>query len=267
MTEREISSLRHPLIKQYIRLSGSRRHRLLAGRLPLEGPNLIREALRAGIVPQAVFYTRRCAERPGLRNIFSNMPGEVERLVLAPELFKKMALTDTPQEIAALVPLPAILSARPRAGEISLGLLLDRIRDPGNLGTIIRTAAAAGAGGIWLTSGTADPFSPKVMRSTAGAVFHLPPVFIPDPLEWLDAQKEKGVQIVAAAPDQGRYYGDADLRPPTIFIIGNESCGVDPGLAAGADQKVSIPQPGWGSSLNAAVSTAILLYEALRQRR
>lgn len=266
LSEKEIFSSRHPLIKQYVRLAGSRRYRRLTGKLPLEGPNLIREALRAGIVPEAIFYTRRYLKGSGLPDIILDLPGEVERYVLTPELFKTMALTDTPQEVAALAPMPPGLFRKPAAGRVELGLLLDRLQDPGNLGTIIRTAAASGADGVYYTSGTVDPYSPKVMRSTAGAVFHLPLVHIPDPRLWLDELKNQGVQIIATGPGQGRYYWEADLRPPTVFIIGNESRGVAPELATIADQQVSIPQPGWSSSLNAAVSTAIMLYEALRQR-
>lgn len=236
----------------------------MTGRFTLEGPNLIREALRAGIVPEAIFYTRRYLEKS--EPFFSMLPGQVKRYLLTPQLFKNLALTDSPQEVAALAPVPVSSSGGPVTGKVKLGLLLDRLQDPGNLGTIIRTAATSGADGVYYSSGTVDPYSPKVLRSTAGAVFHLSPVFVPDPLQWLDEQKEQGVQIMVTGPGQGRYYWETDLRPPTVFIIGNESQGVAPELAIKGDLRVTIPQPGWGGSLNAAVAAAIILYETLRQR-
>ena len=265
MFAQEITSFRHPLIKQYIRLSGSRRHRRQAGKVPLEGPNLIEEALRAGLIPEAIFYTRRYLEDPGRPGLFLNVPGETKHYIITSQLFKRIALTDSPQEVAALAPLPPPPSRKAAPGPVKLGLLLDRLQDLGNLGTIIRTAAAS-AGHIYCTAGTVDPYSPKVMRSTVGAVFHRPPQLIAYPRRWLDGLKTKGVQIVTTGPGRGRPYWEVDYGPPTIFIIGNESRGVDPKLASRADRQVSIPQPGWENSLNAAVSAALLLYEALRQR-
>ncbi len=267
MPEQEISSYRHPLIKQYVRLSGSRRHRYRVGKFTLEGSHLIGEALRAGIVPEIIFYTRGYWESSNLPDIMRDLPGEVKCYLVTPQLFKRMALTDSPQGIAALAPMPPRLLRKTATGEPELGLLLDRIQDPGNLGTIIRTAAASAASGIYCTPGTVDPYSPKVMRSTSGAIFHLPPVLIPDPLKWLERLKNQGVRVIATGPGQDQCYWETDLRPPTVFIIGNENRGINPELVAGADQQISIPQPGWSRSLNAAVSAAILLYETLRQRQ
>lgn len=262
--EQEISSFRHPLIKQYIRLAGSRRYRHRAGKIALEGPNLVGEALRAGIIPEAVFYTHRYREGLELLGLFTDIPRKVKRYLVTPQLFRRMALTDSPQEVAALVPIPPGLR-KPVDGKARLGLLLDRLRDPGNLGTIIRTAVAVGAG-VSYTPGTVDPYSPKVLRSTAGTVFHHPPVFLTQPLKWFEGLKKQGTQIITTDPGENRCYWELDLRLPTVFIIGNESHGVAAELAAQADRRVSIPQPGWGNSLNAAISAAILLYEALRQR-
>ena len=263
LAELEITSPRHPLIKHYLRLAGSRRQRRLDGLLALEGPNLIREAIGAGIVPEAIFYTGRYLESSGFSDLVASLPAAVKRCLITPQLFKKIASTDTPQEVAALVPMVPDLPDKPGTGKVELALLLDRIRDPGNMGTIIRTAAAAGAEGIYYTAGTVDPYSPKALRSTAGAVFHRPPVLLEEPLSFLKRLKERGVQIITTGPAGGRPYWEVDLRLPTLFIIGNESRGVAPLLAERADHRVSIPQPGWGGSLNAAVSTAILLYETL----
>lgn len=257
----EISSLRNPLVKTYLALARSGRQRRLSGKLALEGPHLLQELLRAGLVPEVVFYTRRYREQE--KDLWEQgLPAQTRQCLVTASLFAHLAQTETPREVAAIAPLPIVEPP----GSPSLALLLDRIRDPGNLGTLVRTAAAAGVGAIYCTSGCADPFNPKVLRSSAGAVFFLPPARIAEPLSLMADFKRRGGQAVVAAPGASRCYWDADFSMPTLIIIGNESSGVAPELVAAAGCALAIPQPGWECSLNAAVAAAVILYEARRQR-
>ncbi len=262
MTAGEISSLRNPLIKAYLALARSGRQRRLCGKMALEGPHLLEEALRAGLVPEVVFYTRRYRER-GERLWERGLPAQTRQCPVSAALFARLAQTETPQEVAAVVPLPVMEPPE----SPSLALLLDRIRDPGNLGTLVRTAAAAGVEAVYCTPGCADPFNPKALRSSAGAVFFLPPARIAEPLSVLAGFSRRGGQAVVAVPGAPLCYWEADFRLSTLIVIGNESSGAAPELRTAAGRAVSIPQPGWDRSLNAAVSAAVVLYEVLRQRR
>lgn len=144
-------------------------------------------------------------------------------------------------------------------------LVLDRIQDPGNLGTMIRTAAAAGYGMILAAKGTADVYSPKVLRSTAGMVFDLPVVYMESSEELHETLKSSGRRIVVTDPAGGIPYYKADLSRGTALVIGNEGNGISDGLMALSDVRVTIPMSGGTESLNAAVSAAILMYEAVRK--
>lgn len=258
----EISSPHNPLIKEYIALSRSGRQRRLVGKLALEGPHLVWEALRAGLVPEVLLYTRRYREQGGAL-WERNLPPGTRQYAVSEALFARLARTETPQEVAAIVPLPrAVLPENP-----SLVLVLDRIQDPGNMGTLVRTAAAAGVEAVYCAAGCVDPFSPKVLRSSAGAAFFLPLAGTVNPLAVLAGFRRQGGQVVITAPAATASFWEADYCRPTAVVIGNESSGISPEICAAADFAVSIPQPGWDRSLNAAVSAAVILYEILRQRR
>lgn len=250
------------MVKTYLALARSARQRQRSGKLVLEGPHLLEESIRAGLMPEAIFYTRRYREREkGLwERVFSP---QTRQCPVTPALFARLAQTDMPREVAAITPLPV---AEPPENP-SLALLLDRIRDPGNLGTLIRTAAATGVEAIYCTAGCADPFNPKTLRSSAGAAFHLPPARTGEPLSLPAAFRRRGGQAVVAVPGAPRCYWDADFSIPTLIIIGNESSGAAPELVAASGEALSIPQPGWDRSLNAALAAAVILYEVRRQRR
>lgn len=251
------------LLKEFRLVSRSRKQRRLKGKLALEGPHLIAEALRAGLLPEAVFYTGRYRDLDA-GALLAALPETARKCLLTPALFKQIARTETPREIAALVPFREE-ERLPAVEKNSLILLLDRLQDPGNMGAIIRTAAALDAA-VYYTPGSVDPFSPKVLRSTAGAVFHLPLLYTRAPLELLAELKARGVQIVATVSSSGCNCWEEDYRCPTAFMIGNESVGLAGELISFADLQVTIPQPGWPHSLNAAVAAGIILYEVMRQR-
>ncbi len=265
MSVKEISSSDNAYIKMYRRLAAGARYRRRAGRLAIEGPRLLMEALAAGLVPEVVFFTRNFIDGGG-KNIIGRLPPESRRYRLAASLFAGLAGTETPQEVAAIIPYsepePAAIAAQP----LSLALFLDRVRDPGNMGTIIRTASAAGVDALFYGPGTVDPHSPKVLRSTAGAVFHLPPVAVEEPLQLVRLLRSSGMTVIAAQPQGGLLYWKADYRGRTALLIGSESSGLSHGLAAEADFAVSIPHASPLESLNASIAAALIMYEALRQR-
>lgn len=265
MPIKEISSSDNTYIKEYRRLAGSRKYRRGAGKLALEGPHLVKEALAAGLVPEVVIFTRNFLDAGG-NNILSNLPDGARQYLVSPSLFARLADTETPQEVAAIIPfsapeLPAIMT-RP----LSLVLILDRLQDPGNMGTIVRTASAAGVDALFYGPGTVDPYSPKALRSSAGALFHLPPVTVEEPLQLVKLLQGSGMLVLAAQPQGGQIYWEIDYRRKVTLLIGSESSGLSPELSAAADLAVSIPQSSPLDSLNAAVAAAVLVYEVLRQR-
>lgn len=252
-------------MKEYRRLAASRRFRRAAGELALEGPNLLREALAAGLAPRVVFYTWEfCAGEGG--DWLDSLPGPVRRYLVPRSVFDRLAYTETPRAVAGIVPYREAAAAELAEKKLSLALLLDRLQDPGNVGTILRSAAAAGAEAVFYTPGCADPYGPKALRSTAGALFRLALAEAREPLRLLAELKKGGLQVLAARPRTGQSFWEADLRRPTLLLIGSESGGLDPALEEAADGAVSVPQAAAVDSLNAAAAAAVLLFEAVRQR-
>lgn len=265
MSIHEISSPDNPLVKEFIRLARSRKHRRSAGKVAVEGPNLLEQALTADLIPTVVFYTSEYGSGKG-RLLLSSLPPAVKQVRVTEAVFTRIAATEAPQAVAALIPFqepdPSLLLAKP----LTLALLLDRIQDPGNMGTVLRTAAGAGVDAVFYTPGSADPFSPKVLRSTAGAVFHINVAQVREPLQLVQHLQSDGMQVAAAGPWSNQPYWEADFTRPTLLVIGNESSGISAELSAAADCGVTIPQADRLESLNAAVAAGILIYEAVRQR-
>ena len=261
---KEISSSGNPNYKEYRRLAGSRRYRRRKGKLALEGPRLVAEALAVGLHPQAVFVTRSFLERG--ERVCSALPAKTGRYLLPPALFSRMVHTETPQGIAAIFPFKEPDYSSVAAGDLSLALIADGLQDPGNMGTAIRTAAAAGLDAFFYGPGCVDPYGPKALRSSAGSLFHLPPTAAADPSALLQSLKQGGVSVVAARPGAERSFWEFDYRQKTALLIGSESRGLSPELVAAADTSVCIPQFSPLDSLNAAVAAAVIIYEALRQR-
>ena len=143
-------------------------------------------------------------------------------------------------------------------------LLCDKVQDPGNLGTIIRTAHAAGASGIILTKGTVDIYNDKTIRSTMGSVFYLPIIYDND-LSFLKKLKEDGFSLVTTSLQESKNFFEEDLRVKVILGVGNEGNGISDEIFAMSDKKVKIPMPGGAESLNVAVASSIILFEKVRQ--
>ena len=256
---REITSRDNKIVKLCEQLA-ARKYRDRLGLYLIEGENLLEEAVREGAAVDTVLMRRgyKGKMQPGL---------EDRTFLLDEKLFDKLALTDTSQGILAIVKKPGVSQGDfIEKGAVGNFVVLDRLQDPGIIGTIIRTADAAGYSLIVAMKGTADVFSPKVVRAAAGSLFRVPVVFIDDYDELVGFVKAAGGKLVATCFDTDRYYYDVDLTKNVALIIGNEGNGIAPELIERADVKIKIPMAGTIESLNAAVAAAILMYEGVRSR-
>jgi RNA methyltransferase, TrmH family len=235
--------------------------RSLAG---IEGPNLLAEALGAGLSIDCVFAAQ------GTEHLLEALPisPETEILLLPRDLLDSVLATETPQSIAALIEPPVwnwsdLLEKE--SENAPLIVVLAGLQDPGNLGTILRSAEAFGASGIVSLPGTVSPWNPKAVRASAGSLFRLPLVAATAE-ECVSRLRESGIRVLTTAVRDALPAHRTDLAGPTALIIGNEGNGVPPELAALADAAITISCPGPVESLNASVAAAVLLYEANRQR-
>ena len=225
----------------------------------IEGENLVAEALKTGAEIEALICRRGYTKIP--RELLS------KTFVLEEKLFDRLAQTETSQGILAIVKKTEI-SKDMFAGERGSNfVVLDRLQDPGNIGTILRTADAAGYRLAIVMKGTADVFSPKTVRAAAGSLFRMPVVFMDSNSELVEFSGAAGKKLVATCFDTERYYFDEDLTKDIALIIGNEGNGISQELMESSDLKIKIPMQGNIESLNAAVAAGILMYEAARQRR
>ena len=231
-----------------------------SGSVGIEGPNLLAEAVRAGLHVRCVFVANG-SERM-LEAI--DLPPEVEVLAMPRALLDAALSTETPQPVAALVEPPDWTLAH-RLSAIPLIVVLAGIQDPGNLGTILRSAEAFGADSVICLSGTANAWSPKAVRASAGSVFRVPVIYAGEN-EAFEYLRGAGVKVLTTTTHGAQPAHLVDLAEPVALLIGNEGKGVPVDLAARADGAITIPCPGPVESLNAAVATSVLLYEASRQR-
>ena len=186
--------------------------------------------------------------------------------IVTPEIMRKISDTDTPQGVLCVAKMPAY-RREDLMGQTPLLLLLENIQDPGNLGTMIRTAEAAGVTGVMMSRDTVDLFNPKTVRATMSAIFRMPFLYTDDLVGEIGRLRKEGIAVYAAHLRASRPYDEADCRKPCAFLIGNEGNGLTDDAADAADGRVHIPMQGSIESLNAAMAAGILMFEAARQRR
>jgi TrmH family RNA methyltransferase len=230
----------------------------------IEGPNLLEEALRAGLHLPCIFVAQDSERLLDALTI----PAKTEVLLVPRELLDSALATETPQPVAALVEPPQwtwsdILAGSAKAN--SLIVVLARLQDPGNLGTIIRSAEAFGATGILSLPGTVSAWNSKAVRASAGSLFRMPLLTVTAE-DCFARLRQSDVKIWTTAVSQAEPANRIDLASPVALMIGNEGNGVPDEWATLADGAVAIPCPGPVESLNAAIATSILLYEAASQR-
>lgn len=228
-----------------------------AGRFLAEGPNLVEAALRRGLVSE-VFVTSAALERFGV--LLADTPVSL----VTDRAAKSLSDTVTPVGLVAVCTLPevsldAVLAAGPRLLAVAVGM-----SEPGNAGTLIRTADAMGAAAVVFTGDSVDPYNGKCLRSSAGSIFSLPVVVDPDASAVVSAIRDSGVAVLATALDADVDIRSADLSARTAWLFGPEAHGLPADVAALASQRVSIPMRGTAESLNVAAAAAICLYESSR---
>jgi len=262
----EITSTKNPLVKR-IRALTERDTRDAEGRIVVEGVRMIEEALAAGVPVDLLLYDPAAARGRRAEAVIGRAREQGVKLVAAaPHVIAACSQVETPQGMVAVVDRPrAPLAGVLAAADLCL-VVADRIQDPGNLGTIIRVADAAGATGVVTTPGTVDPYNPKALRATMGSLFHLP-VVTAEAAEMLAACTTRGVRILVADQAGTTDYGDADYRAPLAIVLGNEGDGPDPVWRSAAVATVRIPLYGRAESLNVGVAAGLLLYEVRRARR
>lgn len=268
-----ITSENNAKLKEMVKLQKNARYRKKEGMFAAEGIKLVLEAARFGKLRQVLIreslWRDRWQERPEeeVAKEFSDDKRYVGVDVVPDALFDQIADTVTPQGILGMVDMPSYTLEEILSKTSKLYLVLDDLRDPGNLGTMIRTAEAAGAAGVIMSKGTVDLFNPKVVRATMGAIFRVPFLYVDHLSETIEQMKEKGIAVYGTLLEESRAYDEPDYTKPSAVVVGNEANGISRKVQESLSGRIHIPMMGSVESLNAAVASAVVLYEAARQRR
>jgi len=271
MAHEGITSVQNPLVKRLHQLL-ERKGREAQGCFLVEGAHLVEEALKSGAEVLTILYDSERDMDAATRRALGSYPLDVQVIAASSAVLAKLSETKSPQGIVAEVKKSREdwnewIEQRSAGQEGMLLLLLDEIQDPGNLGTILRTAEAAGVDGVVLGKGSVDLYNGKVMRATMGALFRLP-VFTRALTEVAEEWKARGGQLlVSTLHDQSISYEEVHYGQKTAIVIGNEGRGVSSAIVDRADQLVHIPIYGRAESLNAAVAAGVFVYEAQRKRK
>jgi TrmH family RNA methyltransferase len=254
---RLIESRQNPRVKE-LRAALSRSGRTPSGLIAIEGEHLVTEAVRSHLRFAAVFL------RDGYQPPFA-LPDNAEHLLLPSDVFASAVSTEQPQGIAALVHAPDFPAEAIFRDPTPLVLVLAGLQDPGNVGTLLRSAEAFAASGVLLLPGTASPWNPKALRASAGSAFRVAAIAATEK-DTLDLLARHNIPAIATVARGGTPVSEAPLAGPCALLIGNEGAGLSDKLIARAAHRITIPMPGNVESLNAAIAGSLLLYEAARQR-
>ena len=256
---KSVTSRDNAAYKEVSRLVTSAKERKASGRSVLDGAHLVAAYLDSGRRPEAVIVNAAgLADREIAALVERASPARVT--LLSDALFEALSTVDSPTGVLAVVATP---EGRPAPREAKLALLLEDIQDPGNVGTLLRSAAAAGAGHVMLSAGCAFAWSPKVLRAAMGAHFSLEIAEGADLVAWIGAYRGTSIALSGRAP---KSLYDLDLAKPCAFLVGNEGAGLTPALESAAAVRARIPMPGRMESLNAGTAGSIALFECVRQR-
>jgi TrmH family RNA methyltransferase len=261
---RQVAGRHNQQLKE-LRLAFRRAELTAHGKCAIEGVKLLEEALRSGLHLDSVFFSE--SARPLAEKLLPQISARTETLILPDALFKSTVPSETPQGVAALVKLPAFSAAqlleRASGGPF---VVAAGLQDPGNLGTIFRSAEAFGAAGVFLAEGTVSAYNWKVLRGSAGSIFRLPFLQISS-AELIPFLRAGKVRMLASSSHQGTPLPQISWRLPLAIFIGNEGAGLSHHLMREMDETLAIPQSAQVESLNAGVAASIVLYEATRNRK
>ena len=256
----DITSLQNPRVKHIVRLRDEKRQRRADGLMLVEGYDEIQLALSAGHQPRTVLSAPELISRQ-----IDVAQTEAERITVNRAVFEKISYRENPDGWLAVFPIPQDSLEDLKLSDSPLVIVAESVEKPGNLGAILRSADAARVDALLVCDPRVDPWNPNVVRASRGAVFSVPVIECDNAaaLEWL---RRAGIHILAATPSADVVYSDVDLRQPTVIAVGTEDEGLTDFWMSRADLKVRIPMNGRVNSLNVSVSTALILYEAVRQR-
>lgn len=246
--------------KSLRKLALSARERRKAGKALLDGVHLVASYTERIGMPEMLVVAASAQESPEIGTLLASMPEEVCRIALSDALFQELSPVDTPTGILALVAVPEILLQQsPRCI-----VLIEAVQDPGNLGSVLRSAAAAGVEAAYLSTGCADAWSPRVLRGGMGAHFVLP---VREGVDLVAVAEAFPGEVVVTSLQGDASLFDLDLAGVVAFVVGNEGAGVSQALHQAATRRVRIPMPGAVESLNVAAAAAVCFFERVRQQQ
>jgi RNA methyltransferase, TrmH family len=256
-----IQSRENSLLKQVRKLK-EKRYRTESNQFLIEGFRFLDEAVKSSFEVPYVFVNENNLDKWNASGLGEHIRKDTKVYLIKDAVFKTIAGTESPQGVIAVV---CNKKSKLKEGD-GFYVLVDRIQDPGNMGTIIRTAHAAGALGLLYTKGTVDIYNEKTLRSSMGSIFHLP-VIEDESINITRELKTRGFKLIVSSLDTKESFYDIDLKGNSIICVGNEGNGISDEVLELCDEKVRIPMPGGAESLNAAVAASIMIFEAVRQSR
>lgn len=255
-----IKSKENELIKNTKKLL-EKKYRKLSGKFIIEGFRFTEEVLKSGFNVETILVSESSRDKWNSYGFGTKVKRGTKVYWTSDSVIKYLSDTETPQGVVAVVE----MKENKISFEEGFYVLADKVQDPGNLGTIIRTAHACGALGVLLTKGTVDVYNNKTLRSTMGSIFNVP-VIEDENLQLLNSLREKGFKLIVSALDADKNFYDIDLKGRYIIAVGNEGNGISSEIMNIGDIKAKLPMPGNAESLNAAVAVSVMMYEAVRQR-
>ena len=254
----DITSLQNPRVKHIVKLRDDKRQRQNDGLMLVEGYDEIQLALSAGYKPQTVFSAPELSSRQ-IDQV------NAEYITVNRAVFEKLSYRENPDGWLAVFPIPRVSLDELKLSDSPLLIVAESIEKPGNLGAILRTADAAQVDAVIVCDPRVDAYSPNVVRASRGTLFTVPVIETKSAQALVFLQRQ-GIQVLAATPSAEAEYTRQDLRGPLAVVVGTENEGLSEFWLSQADVKVKIPMSGKVNSLNVSVSTALIIYEALRQR-
>lgn len=261
----QITSMKNPMIKE-IKSLYRKKERMKSKSFIIEGIKIIEEAIDHSYPIKNIIYTDKLMDTKGGPEFYQTIRDREELIYVGNNIFKEISDTENPQGVLAIAKFQFEDLDKLKDKENPALIFLDRLQDPGNMGTIIRTADAFNFDGLIITDGSVDPYNPKVVRATMGSIFRLPIYYIEDSLRGLNKLKENRLRIFSTSLEGSLPIYDIDYTDGFILVIGNESTGVSDEIFSLSDRLIRIPMPGKAESLNAGVAASIIMYEGMKQR-
>lgn len=255
-----IKSKDNSTIKEIKKLQ-EKKYRNLYNKFIVEGFRFVSEALDSNFHVCHIIISETIEEKFKKLALNEKVKDNTKLIKVSEAILRSICSTDNPQGIAAVV------SNKETIMDYNEGfyILADKVQDPGNMGTIIRTANAAGAKGVIITKGTVDIYNDKTLRSTMGSIFKIP-IIVDEDLNYLTKLKQKDFKLVVSSLDTDNNFYDIDLTGKIIIAVGNEGSGISEEIYSLSDEKVKIPMPGNAESLNVGIAAGIMMFEAVRQK-